>query len=75
MSKHDYGMFTESGNILVGGIVDTAIVNNFDYIWVKKKLELLSETPSFCEAGFRPVRDAAFKNLWNAAALKKGSLS
>ena len=35
MSIHDYGMFTESGNILVGGIVDTAIVNNFDYIWVK----------------------------------------
>jgi len=75
MSKHDYGMFTESGNILVGGIVDTAIANDFDCNWVKKKLELLSETPSTCEAGFRDVRDAAFKTLWNAVELKKGSLS
>ena len=36
MSIHDYGMFTESGNILVGGIVDTAIANDFDYTWVKR---------------------------------------
>ena len=75
MSIHDYGMFTKSGNILVGGIVDTAIANGFDCNWVKKKLELLSETPSTCEAGFRDVRDAAFKTLWNAVELKKGSLS
>ena len=75
MSIPNYGMFTESGNILVGGIVDTAIANDFDCNWVKKKLELLSETPSTCEAGFRDVRDAAFKTLWNAVELKKGSLS
>ena len=34
-----YAMETKSGDILVDGIVQTAISNEFDYEWVYSKLE------------------------------------
>ena len=39
-----YAMETiQSGDILVDGIVQTAIKNKFDYDWVVKKLMILSD--------------------------------
>ena len=38
-----YAMETKSGNILVDGIVQTAISNEFDYEWVYSKHLILSK--------------------------------
>ena len=58
-----YAMETKSGDILVDGIVQTAIKNKFDYDWVVTKLMILSDTPSFEGAMDTMVREAVVYEL------------
>ena len=57
-----YAMETTSGDILVDGIVQTAISNEFDYEWVYSKLVLLSES-GFEGATDTMVREAVIHEL------------
>ena len=57
-----YAMDTQSGDILVDGIVQTAISNEFDYEWVYSKLVLLSES-GFEGATDTMVREAVIYEL------------
>ena len=57
-----YAMETQSGDILVDGIVQTAISNEFDYEWVYSKLVLLSES-GFEGATDTMVREAVIHEL------------
>ena len=57
-----YAMETKSGDILVDGIVQTAISNEFDYEWVYSKLVLLSES-GFEGATDTMVREAEIHEL------------
>jgi len=58
-----YAMETKSGDILVDGIVQTAISNDFDYEWVYSKLVLLAETTGFEGATDTMVREAVIMEL------------
>ena len=58
-----YAMETTSGDILVDGIVQTAIRNKFDYDWVVKKLIILSNVPEFDGAMDTMVREAVVYEL------------
>ena len=58
-----YAMETKSGDILVDGIVQTAIKNKFDYDWVVKKLMILSNVPEFDGAMDTMVREAVIYEL------------
>ena len=58
-----YAMETTSGDILVDGIVQTAIKNKFDYDWVYSKLLILSKTKSFEGATDTMVREAVIHEL------------
>ena len=58
-----YAMETKSGDILVDGIVQTAIKNKFDYDWVVKKLMILSDNPAFDGAMDTMVREAVIYEL------------
>ena len=58
-----YAMETTSGDILVDGIVQTAIKNKFDYDWVVKKLMILSNVPEFDGAMDTMVREAVIYEL------------
>ena len=59
-----YAMDTQSGDILVDGIVQTAIRNNFDYDWVYNKLCILSDsTEEFAGATDTMVREAVINEL------------
>ena len=58
-----YAMETKSGDILVDGIVQTAIKNKFDYDWVYSKLLILSKTKSFEGATDTMVREAVIHEL------------
>ena len=58
-----YAMETKSGDILVDGIVQTAISNEFDYEWVYSKLGILSQTPGFEGATDTMVREAVIHEL------------
>ncbi len=58
-----YAMETKSGDILVDGIVQTAIKNKFDYDWVLKKLMLLEDTPGFEGSTDTMVREAVIFEL------------
>ena len=58
-----YAMETKSGDILVDGIVQTAISNEFDYEWVYSKLGILSQTPGFEGATDTMVREAVIYEL------------
>ena len=58
-----YAMETKSGDILVDGIVQTAIKNKFDYDWVVKKLMILSNVPEFDGAMDTMVREAVVYEL------------
>ena len=58
-----YAMETTSGDILVDGIVQTAIRNKFDYDWVVKKLMILSNVPEFDGAMDTMVREAVVYEL------------
>ena len=61
-----YAMETKSGDILVDGIVQTAIKNNFGYDWVYKKLCILSDsTEEFAGATDTMVREAVIMELEN----------
>ena len=62
MYKKKYNMFTVEGDILVGGIVETALKNRFDFRWIEKKLEKLAETKGFEEATDTHVLDM----VWDA---------
>ena len=57
-----YAMETKSGDILVDGIVQTAISNDFDYEWVYSKLVLLAES-GFDGATDSMVREAVIMEL------------
>ena len=57
-----YAMETKSGDILVDGIVQTAISNEFDYEWGYSKLVLLSES-GFEGATDTMVREAVIHEL------------
>ena len=43
MYKKKYAMFSLEGDMLVDGIVNTALKNRFDFKWVEQKLEKLAE--------------------------------
>tara|TARA_B000000460_G_C21418052_1_gene349575 strand:- start:556 stop:765 length:210 start_codon:yes stop_codon:yes gene_type:complete len=58
-----YAMETKSGDILVDGIVQTAISNEFDYEWVYSKLAILSQTAGFEGATDTMVREAVIHEL------------
>ena len=58
-----YAMETKSGDILVDGIVQTAISNEFDYECVYSKLLILSKTKSFEGATDTMVREAVIHEL------------
>ena len=58
-----YAMETQSGDIRVDGIVQTAIKNKFDYDWVVKKLMILSNVPEFDGAMDTMVREAVIYEL------------
>ena len=58
-----YAMETQSGDILVDGIVQTAIKNKFDYDWVVSKLMILSDVPEFDGAMDTMVREAVIYEL------------
>ena len=58
-----YAMETTSGDILVDGIVQTAITNKFDYDWVYGKLLILSKTKGFEGATDTMVREAVIHEL------------
>jgi|TARA_B100002003_G_scaffold229720_1_gene239282 hypothetical protein len=58
-----YAMETKSGDILVDGIVQTAIKNKFTYDWVVKKLMILSNVPEFDGAMDTMVREAVIYEL------------
>ena len=58
-----YAMETTSGDILVDGIVQTAIKNKFDYDWIVKKLMILSDVPEFDGAMDTMVREAVVYEL------------
>ena len=58
-----YAMETTSGDILVDGIVQTAIKNKFDYDWIVKKLMILSDVPEFDGAMDTMVREAVIYEL------------
>ena len=58
-----YAMETKSGDILVDGIVQTAIKNKFDCDWVVKKLMILSNVPEFDGAMDTMVREAVVYEL------------
>ena len=58
-----YAMETQSGDILVDGIVQTAIKNKFTYDWVVKKLMILSNVPEFDGAMDTMVREAVIYEL------------
>ena len=59
-----YAMDTQSGDILVDGIVQTAIRNNFDYDWVYNILCILSDsTEEFAGATDTMVREAVIMEL------------
>ena len=58
-----YTMDTKKGDILVDGIVQTAISNNFGYDWVYSKLKILSNTPGFEGATDTMVREAVIYEL------------
>jgi len=62
MYKKKYNMFTVEGDILVGGIVETALKNRFDFRWIEEKLEKLAETKGFEEATDTHVLDM----VWDA---------
>ena len=63
MYKKKYNMFTVEGDILVGGIVETALKNRFDFRWIEKKLEKLAETKGFEEATDTHVLDMVWAGL------------
>ena len=58
-----YAMETKSGDILVDGIVQTAISNEFDYEWVYSKLLILSKTKGFEGATDTMVRESVIHEL------------
>ena len=58
-----YAMETKSGDILVDGIVQTAIKNKFTYDWVVQKLQILSDNPAFEGAMDTMVREAVIYEL------------
>ena len=58
-----YAMETTSGDILVDGIVQTAIKNKFTYDWVVQKLQILSDNPAFEGAMDTMVREAVIYEL------------
>ena len=58
-----YAMETKSGDILVDGIVQTAISNEFDYEWGYSKLLILSKTKGFGGATDTMVREAVIHEL------------
>ena len=58
-----YAMETKSGDILVDGIVQTAISNEFDYEWVYSKLLILSKTKGFEGATDTMVSEAVIMEL------------
>ena len=58
-----YAMETTSGDILVDGIVQTAITNKFDYDWVYGKLLILSKTKGFEGATDTMVRESVIYEL------------
>ena len=58
-----YAMETKSGDMLVDGIVQTAISNNFDYEWVYSNLLILSKTKGFEGATDTMVREAVIQEL------------
>ena len=58
-----YAMETQSGDILVDGIVQTAIKNKFTYDWVVQKLQILSDNPAFEGAMDTMVREAEIYEL------------
>ena len=58
-----YAMETKSGNILVEGIVQTALKNKFSYDWVVGRLNVLSDTKGFEEAMDTMVREAVLYEL------------
>ena len=58
-----YAMETQSGDILVDGIVQTAIKNKFTYDWVVQKLQILSDNPAFEGAMDTMVREAVIYEL------------
>lgn len=63
MYKKKYNMFTVEGDILVGGIVETALKNRFDFRWIEKKLEKLAETKGFGEATDTHVLDMVWEEI------------
>ena len=63
MTVTDYFMETKSGNILVEGIVQTALKNKFSYDWVVGRLNVLSDTKGFEEAMDTMVREAVLYEL------------
>jgi len=62
MYKKKYAMFSLEGDMLVDGIVNTALKNRFDFKWVEQKLEKLAETKRFGEATDTHVLDM----VWDA---------
>ena len=63
MTVTEYFMETKSGNILVEGIVQTALKNKFSYDWVVGRLNVLSDTKGFEEAMDTIVREAVLYEL------------
>ena len=63
MTVTEYFMETKSGNILVEGIVQTALKNKFSYDWVVGRLNVLSDTKGFEEAMDTMVREAVLYEL------------
>ena len=70
MYKKKYAMFSLEGDMLVDGIVRTALKNRFDFKWVEQKLEKLAETKGFGEAtdkGFGEATDTHVLDMvWDA---------
>ena len=63
MTVTEYFMEPKSGNILVEGIVQTALKNKFSYDWVGGRLNVLSDTKGFEEAMDTMVREAVLYEL------------
>tara|TARA_B110000196_G_C20501558_1_gene366978 strand:+ start:224 stop:463 length:240 start_codon:yes stop_codon:yes gene_type:complete len=58
MTKTDFGMFTDNGNIIIAGVARTAKENNFPWTWVENKLDELSSNKDLEECTDTDVRES-----------------
>lgn len=64
MNKPYYGMFTDEGDALIHGVVQSAKIANMNWNGVQLMLNKISEIDGFSEASDTAVREAVYIALF-----------